>query len=77
MVSPDAFTANWLHIEGGGRGGVSLGTFTGKGCIVGGGEGGGSALIRGHLLPWAATPPPPLVRPYSEGVFFRAPIGIL
>ena len=36
-VSPDTFTANWLHVEGGGGGEVSLDTFTGKGCIVGGG----------------------------------------
>ena len=26
--------ANWLHVEGRGRGGVSLDTFTGKGCKV-------------------------------------------
>ena len=41
-VSPDTLTANWLHIEGGGGGrGVSVDTFTGKGCIVGwGGRGG-------------------------------------
>ena len=38
-VSPDTFTANWLRFEGGGW--VSLDTFTGKGCIVGGGRGGG------------------------------------
>ena len=38
-VSPDTFTANWLHVKGGGgggRGGVSLDAFTGKGCKVGG-----------------------------------------
>ena len=35
-------TANWLHVEGRGRGGgVSLDTFTGKGYIVGEGGGGG------------------------------------
>ena len=39
-VSPDTLTANWLHVEGRGRGGVSLDTFTGKGCKVGGGQGG-------------------------------------
>ena len=35
----------------GGGGGVSLDTFTGKGCIVGEGGGGrgGSVLIRGYL----------------------------
>ena len=39
-VSPDTFTANWLHVEGRRRGGVSLDTFTGKGFKVGGGAGG-------------------------------------
>ena len=37
-VSPDTFTANWLHVEGRGGGSVS---FTGKGCIVEEGGGGG------------------------------------
>ena len=38
VVSPDTFTANWLHVEG--REGVSLDTFTGKGCKAGGRGGG-------------------------------------
>ena len=44
-ISPDTFTANWLHVEARGRGGVSLDTFTGKGCKVRG-EGGFRADTR-------------------------------
>ena len=40
-VSPDTFTANWLHVQGRGReGGVSLDTFTGKCCGMSEGKGG-------------------------------------
>ena len=49
-VSPDTFTANWLHVEGGGRGGGQSRYIHREGLIcVGGGEGGGSVLIRGYL----------------------------
>ena len=48
-VSPAIFTASWLHI-GGGKGGVSPDTFTGKGCIVGG-EGGVRADTPGLHAP--------------------------
>ena len=40
-VSPDTFTANWLHVEGEEGGGLGLDTFTGNGCKVRGGGGGG------------------------------------
>ena len=60
-VSPDTFTANWLPFEGGGQ----FRYVHREGLHCGGGRGrGGSVLIRGYLLPWAATPlrraPPPL-----------------
>ena len=56
-VNPDTFIANWLHVEGrgrGGRAGISLDTFTGTGCIVGPGEGGVRADTTSELLTTAA-----------------------
>ena len=48
-VSPDTFTANWLHVEGRGRGGSVSKRSQGRAALWGRGEGGGSVLIRGYL----------------------------
>ena len=47
--SPDTFTANWLHVEGRGWGGVQSRYVHREGLHCGGGGGGGSVLIRGYL----------------------------
>ena len=47
-VSPETFTANWLHIEGGEGGGSVLIRSQGRAALWGG-RGGGSVLIRGYL----------------------------